>query len=275
MWSSCAMRRPIALAIAAIAVLVLPSAAFANPGIAVSSARDGSTAKLPAKATHTLKLTAGATPEELTVSVVPWSEITVTGAESVTRPPAGTGPQLAICSGRWSNMREPFDQALPFQAEVSLTIAPGQTATLTAGVTLREAPWPDESLDAVWSIEPAQGQAYDVMSSGPAYSGPSGVDLEFRVIRAPDGHYVFAGTTNPSDLNSGRVEIWGFPPHRKGAKVRATRIARVPVRNGKWTFTRFAPGRRGEWEFYARYRTARRAFANDATAPCGTMVQVR
>jgi hypothetical protein len=268
------MRSPFAPATVLVALLALPSAATANPSIHVSSARDGSTARLPAKATHTLKLTAGAAREELTVSVIPWSRITVTGAESVERPPAGTGPQLAICSGRWSNMRDPFDQALPFEAEVSLTIAPGQTATLTAAVTLRKAPWPDESLDAVWSIEPAQGQAFDVMSVGPAYSGPSGVELEFRAIRAPDGHYVFAGTTNPTDLNSGRVEIWAFPPARKGAKVRATRIARVPVRNGKWTFTRFAPDRRGEWEFYARYRTARRAFANDASAPCGTTVRV-
>jgi hypothetical protein len=269
------MRSRFALAAAAIALLALPSAALANPGIAVSSARDGSTAKLPAKATHTLKLTAGATPEELSVSVVPWSRITVTGAADVTRPPGGTGPQLAICSGRWSNMRDPFDQALPFQSQVSLTIAPGQTATLTAGVTLREAPWPDETLDTVWSIEPAQGQAFDVMSFGPAYSGPSGVELKFRLIRAPDGHYVFAGTTDPDDLNSGRVEIWGFPPARRSAKVRAIRIARVPVRNGKWTFTRFAPDRRGEWEFYARYRTARRAYANDASGPCGATVQVR
>ena len=269
------MRSPLALATAAVAVLALPSAALANPGISVSSARDGSTAKLPAKATHTLKLTAGATPEEVSVSVVPWSRITVTGAESVERPPGGTGPQLAVCPGRWSNMRDPFDQALPFQAEVSLTIAPGQTATLTAGVTLREAPWPDESLDAVWSIEPAQGRSFDVMSVGPAYSGPSGVELQFRVIRVPDGHYVFAGTTDPEDLNSGRVEIWGFPPARRSAKARAIRIARVPVRNGKWTFTRFAPDRRGEWEFYARYRTARRAYANDASAPCGTTVRVR
>jgi hypothetical protein len=209
------------------------------------------------------------------VSVIPWSRITVTGAESVERPPGGAGPQVAICSGLWSNMREPFDQALPFQAEVSITIAPGQTATLTAGVTLRKAPWPDESLDAVWSIEPAQGQSYDVMSFGPAYSGPSGVELKFRVIRAPDGHHVFAGTTNPTDLNSGRVEIFGFPPHRKGTKVRAIRIARVPVRDGEWTFTDFAPDRRGEWEFYARYRTARKAYANDASAPCGTFVNVR
>jgi hypothetical protein len=268
------MRSPLALATAAIALLALPSAALANPGIAVSSARDGSTTKLPARATHTLKLTAGATAEDVTVSVIPWSRITVTGAESVERPPAGTGPQLALCSGRWSNMRNAFDEGLPFQAEVSLTIAPGQTATLTAGVTLRKAPWPDESLDAVWSIEPVQGQEYDVMSVGPAYSGPSGVEVKFRVIRASDGHYVFAGTTNPDDLNSGHVEVWGFPPARKSAKVRAIRIARVPVRDGEWTFTRFAPDRRGQWEFYARYRTARRAFANDVSAPCGTSVNV-
>jgi hypothetical protein len=192
----------------------------------------------------------------------------------VTRPPGGAGPLLAVCPGGWSNMRDPFDTALPFEAEVDLTIAAGQTATLTADVELVKAPWPDEMLDVVWSIEPAQGQAFDVTSAGPAYNGPSGVELDFRVIRAPDGHYVFAGTTRPDDLNSGRVEVWGFPPHRKGAKVRARRLARVPVRNGKWTFTRFAPDRRGEWEFYARYRTARRAYANDASGPCGTFVRV-
>jgi hypothetical protein len=269
------MRRPLAVFIAAFAVLALPSAALANPGISVSSVRDGSMKKLPARATHTLKLTAGATAEDVEVTVNPWSRITVTGAADVQRPPGGAGPLLLACSGRWSNIREPFDMALPFEADVSLTIAPGQTATLTADVVLREAPYPDESLDAVWSIEPSQGPAFDVTSFGPAYNGPSGVELDFRAIRAPDGHYVFAGTTKPEDLNSGHVEIFGYPPHRKSARVRARRIARVPVRDGKWEFTRFAPDRRGQWEFYARYRTARRPYANDASGPCGTFVNVR
>ena len=172
-------------------------------------------------------------------------------------------------------MREPFDQALPFQAEVSLTTRPGQTATLTAGVTLRKAPWPDESLDAVWSIEPAQGQAYDVMSSGPAYSGPSGVDLELRVIRAPTATTSSPGRPTPATSTPVASRIWGFPPHRKSAKVRATRIARVPVRNGKWTFTRFAPDRRGEWGVLPRAIAPRGARSpttrqRHAERPCGS-----
>ena len=52
------MSRALTLAVAA--VLALPSVAAANPSIVVSSARVGSTAKLPAKVRHTLQLTAGA-----------------------------------------------------------------------------------------------------------------------------------------------------------------------------------------------------------------------
>lgn len=41
-----------------------------------------------------------------------------------------------------------------------------------------------------------------------------------------------------------------------------------------WSFNRFLPDRRGRWELYARYRTIRRAYANDASE-CVTFVTVR
>jgi hypothetical protein len=44
--------------------------------------------------------------------------------------------------------------------------------------------------------------------------------------------------------------------------------------NGSWSYNRFRPARHGRWELYARYRTARKAFANDASE-CGTFVRVR
>ncbi len=51
-------------------------------------------------------------------------------------------------------------------------------------------------------------------------------------------------------------------------------MARVPVRDGLWAVNHFAPSRPGKWEFYARYRTDRKAFTNDATE-CGTLVNVK
>jgi hypothetical protein len=262
------MRRPLPFAAVLAALLALPTAAAANPSIEVSSARDGSTARLPAKATHTLKLTAGATQEELEVSISPPTRISVTGASEI-QPPPGAGPSVAFCPGRGSRMHEPFaTSTLP--GFVFITIAAGQTATLTADVELTQAPWPDETLDAMWSIDPAQGRQFDVISNAPLYSGPLGVKLAFRATRAPDGHYVIAGTTDPPFLNSGRVDILSFPPDRD----RSRRIARVPVRNGKWSFSRFLPDRRGRWELYARYRSAGRTYANDVT-DCSTFVTVR
>jgi hypothetical protein len=255
------------LALAVLALLALSPAALGNPSIAVSSSRDGSTARLPAKVNHVLTLTAGATAEELTVSVSLASRITVTGG-AVVQPPSGVGPSVATCPGRWSRMHEPYRTGPP-PNEVTLTIAAGQSASLAADVELIRAPWADETLDATWFIEPRQGRAFDVVSNAPLYSGPLGVKLAFTATRAPDGHYVVAGTTEPS-VNSGRIELWAFPPGR----TRATRIARVGVRNGSWSFNRFLPARTGRWELYARYRTAGRTYAND-TADCGTFIRVR
>jgi hypothetical protein len=188
----------------------------------------------------------------------------------VTPPPPGpqTGPGVQACEGQWARFHHAYRQG-PIPNDVFFTIPPGQTATLTADITLTRAPWADETLDATWLIEPAQGRAFDVISNAPLYSGPSGVQLAFNVIRAADGTYVVSGTAVP-DVDSGRVELWAYAP---GAK-KAHRVARVPVRDGAWTVDRFAPTRRGKWELYARYRATRKAFANDATE-CGTIVSVK
>ncbi len=258
---------PRLLALAALVVLVLPAAARANPSIVVSSQRIGSTAKLPATVRHTLQLTAGATTEALTVSVSPAARIVLTGVPAPPPIPQ-TGPSVAACQGQWARFHHAYRTG-PIPDDVSFTLAPGQTATLTADVRLVHAPWEDETLDATWSIEPGQGRAFDVVSNAPLYGGPLGVQLDFQAVRAPDGHYVVAGTAAP-DVDSGHVELWAFAP---GAK-KARRVARVPVHGGDWAYDRFAPTRRGLWELYARYRSARKAFANDASE-CGTLVSVK
>jgi hypothetical protein len=257
------------VALAVLATLALPAAARANPAISVSSERVGSTASLPAKVKHRLTLTAGATEEQVTVSVFPSAQLTVGGdTRSVQTPPGGAGPSIAICPGQWSNMRPHYATPPPVNS-ATLTLAPGATAFVEATIELVRAPWEDEGLDATWSIEPAQGNGFEVSSVAPQYSGPLGVELEFQAHRAPDGHYVVAGTAEP-DVDSGRVELWAYAPKAK----RATRIASVRPRIGEWSYTRFLPARKGRWELYARYRTAGRSYANDAS-PCGTFITVR
>ncbi len=73
------------------------------------------------------------------------------------------------------------------------------------------------------------------------------------------------------DVDSGRVELWGYAPVR----TRASRLAVARVRDGAWTIPRLSLPRTGRWEFYARYRTAKPAeFANDASI-CGTLLRIR
>jgi hypothetical protein len=257
------------LALTILALLASAPAAAANPSISVSSARVGSIAHLPAKVKHRLTLTAGVTTEEVTVSVSPSARLVVGGDPlAVRRPQSGTGPAVAACAGQWTRLHDVYHGASLLD-EVTLTLAPGTTAFVEATVKLARAPWADETLDARWSIDPAQGRSFDVISIAPQYSGPLGVQLAFQARRAPDGHVVVAGTAEPS-VNSGHVVLWGFPPGRR----RASRIGRVRVRNGSWSFNRFLPSRRGRWELYARYRTAGRSYANDASE-CGTFVRVR
>ena len=150
-----------------------------------------------------------------------------------------------------------------------MTLAPGATVFVEATIELVRAPWVDETLDARWQIEPAQGRAFDIISNAPAYDGPLGVEVTLAVGRSSDGRHVVAGVTEPV-VNSGRVELWAYSPGRR----RATRIARVRVRDGEWSYGRFQPDRPGRWELYARYRASRDLFANDASQ-CGTFARVR
>src|SRR5690349_11346228 len=131
------------LAVAVLVVLALPSAAHANPSIAVSSARVGSTAKLPAKVRHTLQLTAGATAESVSVSVSPPAKIVLTGVQPPPPSPQ-TGPGVRACAGQWARFHDAYRQG-PIPDEVFFTIPPGQTATLTADVAFVRAPWIDET----------------------------------------------------------------------------------------------------------------------------------
>ena len=252
-------------ALAVFLTLALTAAAQANPSITVTSARVGSTAKLPAIVRHTLQLTAGATSEALTVSVSPAARITVSGA-TVGPPVPQTGPSIAACEGHWARFHRGYAEG-PYPSDVTFTIPPGQTATLTADVRFVTAPWEDQTLDATWSIEPATGNDFDVVSTAPAYGGPLGVELNFQVERTGPLAYVVTGTAAP-DVSSGHVELWAYAPKAKKAR----RVARVAVRDGEWS-ARFKPSKGGLWELYARYRTARKSFAND-TSECGTIVPV-
>jgi hypothetical protein len=257
------------LTIALCAVSSLPvGIASANPSVAVTSERVGSTAKLPAKVKHVLTLTAGATAEQVTVDIDPPALLTVTGAQSVSPPPPSAGPSVSACPSRWSFLRETYATSTVTNLR-TMTIAPGTTAVVEATVQLVGPPSEGQGLDAEWELTPAQGRPYTVFSQAPFYTGPLGVDIRFRLLRARNGSWVVAGTTLPADVQTGRAELWGYAPGSKRAK----RIASVPVRDGEWSTTAFQPDRNG-WELYARYRSATRGYADGAT-PCGTEVRVR
>jgi hypothetical protein len=262
------MLRSLTIALCAVSALPI-GVASANPSVAVTSERVGSTAKLPAKVKHVLTLTAGATAEQVTVDIDPATPLTVTGAQTVSPPPPSAGPSLSICSTRWSFRRETYATSTVTNLR-TMTIAPGTTAVVEATVQLVGPPSEGQGLDAEWEITPAQGRPFTVSSMAPFYTGPFGVDIDFRVLRARDGSYVIAGTTAPADVSSGRAELWAYAPSSKRAK----RIASVPVRDGAWSTGAFRPDRRGKWELYARYRSATRGYADGAT-PCGTEVRVR
>jgi hypothetical protein len=250
-------------------MLMVPAgSAQANPAIAVSSARVGSTAKLPAKVKHTLTLTAGATAEQVTVDINPPTGLIVTGAQSVSPPPPSAGPSVSACPSRWSFRRDTYRTTTVTNLR-TLTIAPGTTAVVEGTVELVGAPFEGEGLDAEWEITPAQGRIFSVLSVAPFYTGPVGVDIRFRMLRARDGSFVIAGNTIPADVQSGRAELWGYAPGSKRAK----RIASVRVRDGEWSTNAFRPDRNG-WEIYARYRSATRGYADGASI-CGTEVRIR
>jgi hypothetical protein len=257
------------IAVVAASLLAWPATALANPTISISSSvRSGKTTKPPVTVRHVLTLTAGAVPEQVSVDVDPAVKLVVAGA-TVQPPTAATGPSTATCPGRWSAMHDAYRFADPPDDQgATFTIAAGQTATVTADVTVLRAPYNEETLDATWGLELAEGPPLSVFSQGPTYEGPLAVELDFRVIRAADGSYVVAGTADP-DVEKGRVELWGYPPGR----TRAQRLARVPVSSGEWSFNDWRPARRGAWELYARYSGGGRDYANSASL-CGTPFRV-
>jgi hypothetical protein len=255
------LRRP---ALVAVLFCALPSSALANPSISTQVAIAGVPNSLSTKVTHQLMLTAGATEEKVAVSTLGAAK--VSGAGVTVDENSGTGAGVARCAGRWQHLHAVHGEVGTFN--LKLTIAPGATATLDLMRAFKQAPWADDDLDAVWTIDPAQGDAFDVVSTGPNYTGPMGVQLNFSLRRVGPRVYSVAGTAR-FGVDSGRVRLWGYAPGRKTARPLAT----ARIHDGTWAIRRLRLPRSGRWEFYARYRTASKAFANDASE-CGTIRRV-
>jgi hypothetical protein len=255
------LRRP---ALAALLLCALPSTALANPSFSVSSTPLGGLKRLPAQVKHRLTVTAGPVRETFHVSAL--GSLAVSGDTLSVDQLTAVGPAVSICGTRWARPHEPYGQRSAFGARV--TLAPFATAFVDTTSTLRKPPWADDLLDASWEITPAQGSAFDIVSTAPAYNGPSGVELGFALTRVSARLYAVVGTAAPA-VGSGRVQLWGYPPGRK----RAIRLAVARVRDGAWSIPRLRPSRAGRWELYARYRTTGKTYANDASV-CGTVVRV-
>jgi hypothetical protein len=252
------------LALVALILCALPSSAAANPSFAVDVAAEGVSGNLPSKVTHRLTMTAAAVPEALTVAT--------TGRMSVSGANVAVGEQRAVsatfnCGTKWSRPHGARDLSTRFI--VDLTLSPGATAVVETVTAYAAAPWASDTLDAVWDVTPAQGRDFTITSTAPEYQGGMGVQLDFTLVRRSAGAYAVAGTTD-RDVSSGRVELWGYAP---GAD-RARRLASVRVRGGEWSVPNLRPSRTGRWEFYARYRSAGRSYADD-TSQCGTIRRIR
>jgi hypothetical protein len=253
------------LALAALLLGALPSSALANPSLTVSSSEAGPLNRLPASVTHRLMLTAAAAPEQ--VRVVTTGTMTVSGDGVTQGVTTAVGPSVFACAGRWEHPHEVYREG--DMVSISLTIAPFATATVDVTRTFVRAPWAGEDLAATWDIEPPQGSEL-LVNSVPTepYTGPTGVQLGMSLIRVARRVYAVAGTAD-SGVDSGRVELFGYAPGRKHAR----RLAVARVHHSAWAVRRLRLPRRGLWEFYARYRTATKAFADDASV-CGTLVGV-
>jgi hypothetical protein len=255
------------LALVALTWCALPSSALANPSISVSSSAVGGLKSLPATVKHRLTLTAG--PAQETVGITTAGSLAVSGDTLSVGPQTAVGEPTFSCGGaRWMHLHEPYGELSRFS--VTITLAPFATAFVDTTTTFTKPPWSADLLDATWQITPAQGSAFDVVSAAPSpfYTGVYGVDLEFALTRLSAGVYTVAGTADP-DIDSGHVELWGYPPGR----THAIRLAVVRLHAGAWSIPRLRPSRTGRWEFYARYRTAGKAYANDASI-CGTLVPI-
>ena len=253
------------LALAAVLLCALPASAHANPSISVSSSAEGVPGNLPSKVTHRLALTAGATPETVGISAL--GRLAVSGNSVSVGEQTGVGPSLSRCGTRWDRPHEAFGGLGSFR--VSVTIAPFATAFVDSVRQFKRPPWAGDVLDATWELTPAQGVAFDVTSTAPIFEGGYGVELGFTVTRLSAGVYAVQGTAE-SGVNRGRVELWGYAR----GKTRASRLAVARVRDDEWSIPRLRPSRTGRWELYARYRSAGKAFADDASH-CGTVVRIR
>ena len=242
----------------------LPSSALANPSISVSVGVAGVPNSLTTKVTHTLTLTAGATAEKVTIHTL--GAARVSGAGVSQDEATAIGPALFNCAGRWQHLHGALGQLSSFN--LKLTIAPFATATLDLPRSFKQPPWADDTLDATWGIEPAQGAEFAVDSTGPTYTGAMGVQLGMSLRRVAARVYSVTGTAD-SGVGSGRVQLWGYAPGSKKAR----RLAVARVHDGAWTIRRLSLPRAGRWEFYARYRTASKAFADDASE-CGTIRRI-
>jgi hypothetical protein len=256
---------PRRLALAAVLLCALPASAHANPSISVSASAEGVPGNLPSKVTHRLALTAGATPETVGISAL--GGLAVSGASVSVGEQTAVGPSLSRCPTRWDRQHDALGGLATFT--VSVTIAPFATAFVDSVRRFTKPPWAEDVLDATWGLTPAQGGAFAVTSTAPTFKGAYGVELDFTMTRRSAGVYAVQGTAQ-SGVNSGRVELWGYAP----GKTRASRVAVARVRGDEWSIPRLRPSRTGRWEFFARYRSAGKTFADDASQ-CGTVVRVR
>jgi hypothetical protein len=255
------MIRPFSLFTLAL-MCALPASAVANPSFTLQQATEGMSAKLPSKVTHQLAITAGATPE--TVSIHTDGKPTISGATVDKQITAE--PSFVPCDGRWTRLHDALGG--PSSTDTRITVAPGATALIQTTRSFTQAPWASETLNATWTITPAQGMPFKLTSTAPDYRGALGVELDFSVALVAEKLLAVTGTAG-TNVNSGKVQLWGYAP---GAK-RATRLAVARVRDGAWRITALRLPKAGVWEFYARYRTATKAYANDASS-CGTKIGV-
>ncbi len=256
---------PRRLALAALVLCALPSSALANPSFSVSMTAAGVPGNLPSEVTHRLTLTGGATQESILISTV--GSMSVSGSGYTVDEQTATGPGVFQCAGRWTRLHEA--RGAQSRRNLRLTLAPGAVANVDTTTSFRVAPWVSDDLDVSWDITPAQGTEFTLTSTAPMFQGAYGVQLGFDMTRVGQRTYAVIGTAE--DVNAGRVELWGYAP----GQTRASRLAVARVRESAWSIPQLRLPRTGNWEFYARYRTARPAdFVNDASI-CGTIVRIR
>jgi hypothetical protein len=251
------------LPVAAVALLcALPAPALANPSFTLQQSAEGVPGNLPSKVTHQLSIAAGATAEVVRIQTLGRPAISGATIDEQTAASAS----VVRCAGRWARPHLALEE--PSSTNTTITVAAGATARVQTTRSFTRPPWASDTLDATWAITPAQGMPFDLSSTAPYYRGALGVELDFSVVRVSALVHAVTGAAG-SGIDSGRVQLWGYAP---GAK-RATRLAVSRVRDGVWSIAGLRLPKAGVWELYARYRTATKAYADDASE-CGTLVRV-